>query len=831
MRQLRFALRTLFKTPFVTSVAALSLGLGIGANTAMFSIFNQVLLRPLPVPAPQELVNLGAPGPKNGSTSCNQAGDCDQVFAYPMFRDLEREQKAFTGIAAHNGLGTYIGYQNITLPEDGEEVSGSYFGVLGLKPAFGRLIDDRDDLPAGGADVAVVSYEYWQSRFESNPAILGASIVVNGHPMAVIGVAPRGFEGTTRGRRPVVYVPFTLHQIADAKVFSNRSDYWLYLFARRLPGITIDQARAAINVPYARIISDVDAPAQKGLTDQRLEQFKAKRVTVVDGRQGQSSVMTSARVPMIILMTVTGVVLLIACANVANLLLARAAGRAGEMAVRLSIGAGRAQLIRQLLLESCVLAALGGLTGLLFMRGTHELVVSQLPSFMTGSARPEWSWSVLAFTAALSLATGLLFGLFPALHSTRPDLATTLKNQSGQPSGAKGAARFRAVLVTVQIALSMGMLACAGLFTKSLLNVTRVDLGVKIDHLITFGLNPRRNGYKPAASRELFERVEERLRAVPGVTGVSEARVPLIANSSSSTSITVEGFVPEPGSTPSPKYNEIGPDFFRTIGSPLIAGRDFTPADAAGAPKVIIVNEAFARKYNIGPNPIGHRIRRGGKDGDPFDMEIVGLAHDFKYSEVRADMPPVFFVPYRQNEQIGNISFYVRTALDEETLTAKIRPLVAELDGNLPVTGLRTMTQQIENNTSEDRMASVLSGTFAGLATLLASIGLYGVLSFTVSQRIREFGLRLALGATPSAVRGLVLRSVLWMTLVGGAIGLGAAVYVARLAASMLFKMKSYDPGVLASAATILTVVALGAGFVPALRASRVDPMKALRQD
>lgn len=829
MQQLRFAFRTLFKAPFVTIVAVLSLGLGIGANTAMFSMFNQVLLRPLPVVAPNELVNLGAPGPKNGSTSCNQAGDCDQVFSYPMFRDLEREQKVFTGIAAHNGFGSFVGYRNVTLPEDGEEISGSYFGVLGVQAAVGRLIDDRDDLPAGGASVAVLSHEYWLSRFSGDPAVLGASIVVNGQPVTVIGVAPRGFEGTTKGRRPAVYVPFTLHQIADAKVFTNHSDYWMYLFARRKPGVTLEEARAGINVPYATLIA-AEAPDQKGLSEQKQNEFKAKRVTAVDGRQGQSSVLVSARTPMIVLLTVTGVVLLIACANVANLLLARAAGRAAEMAVRLSIGASRGQLVRQLLLESCLLSMLGGLTGLLFMRGTHTLIVTQLPTSMTASSQPEWSGTVLGFTFLISLVTGVLFGLFPALHSTRPDLATTLKNQSGQPSGAKAAARFRAALVTLQIALSMGLLACAGLFTKSLVNVTRVDLGVKIDHLITFGLNPRRIGYTAQRSRQLFERLDERLRAVPGVIAVSEARVPVIAGNNSSTGISVEGYVPEPGASTSCRFNEIGSDYFRALGSPLLSGRDFAASDAVGAPKVAIVNESFVKKYNLG-NPIGRHFRRGGKETDAFDIEIVGLARDAKYSDVRADVPAVFYLPYRQNDQTGSLTYYVRTALDETALTGQVRPIVAELDGNLPVTTLRTMAQQIDNNMAQDRLVTVLSSTFAALATVLAAIGLYGVLSFTVSQRTREFGLRMALGASPAMVSALVLRSVLWMTLIGGAIGLGAAMYVAKLSASLLFQMSTYDPFVLSAAIALLMLVALVAGLVPAVRASRVDPMIALRQD
>jgi predicted permease len=435
---------------------------------------------------------------------------------------------------------------------------------------------------------------------------------------------------------------------------------------------------------------------------------------------------------------------------------------------------------------------------------------------------------VLLFTAGLSLATGVLFGVFPALHATRPDLASALKGQAGQPAGARSAARFRSALVVVQIALSMGLLTTAGLFTRSLLNVSRVDLGVEIDRVLTFRLDPQRNGYTPARARQLFDELMNRLTAVPGVASVSAARVPLIAGSNSSTSIVVEGHEPAEGERTSVSYNEISPGYFRTTGMPLLAGRDFTDADTATAPKVAIVNEAFTRRFNLGANPVGRRMRRGGRTGD-LDTEIVGLVRDAAYSQVREQVPAVFFTPYRQNERIGALAFYVRATRDPEALLGSIRPIVASLDPNLPVQRLYTMTQQVSQNVSDDRLMSVLSASFAGLATALAAIGLYGVLAYTVSQRTREFGLRLALGASPGAVRRLVLRQVVRLTIAGGAVGLGLAVGVGRLAEANLFEMSAADPLVLASSMTALALVALAAGYFPSRRASRVDPMRALR--
>jgi putative ABC transport system permease protein len=833
MRTLKFGLRMLVRTPFVSTVAILSLGLGIGANTAMFSLLNQILLQPLPVSAPGELVNLGAPGPKNGSTSCNQAGNCDAVFSYPMFRDLARAQTPFTGIAAHWLFSANIGYRNQTINESGLQVSGSYFGVLGLRPAVGRLLGAQDDATVGETHVAVLSHEYWRRRFNADPGVVGETLVVNGQPLGVVGVAPEGFHGTTRGFRPKIFVPITLRGLMEPPFadFENRRSYWVYLFARLKPGISMPQATSDINGPYHALINDADLPLQQGLDPARAAEFKAKRVTLEDGRRGQSSIFSGARTPLLVLFSLTAIVLLIACANIANLLLARAASRATEMAVRLSIGASRGQLVRQLLVESCLLAVMGGVAGLLFMNWTMTLVLSQLPPQAATTAAPGLNLAVLGFAAALSLVTGVLFGLFPAIHSTRPDLVTSLKAQAGQPSGAKAAARFRAALVVAQIALSMGLLTCAGLFAKSLVNVARVELGITSDHLITFSLSPRRNGYSQDRVRAFFEDVEQRLAATPGILSVGVARVPVVAGSNSNTGIDVEGYVQAPASRTGTSYNEISPGFFRTVGMTLLAGREFSLADSADAPKVAIVNEAFARRYNLGASVVGRRMRRGGTATDPYDIEIVGLVRDAKYSQVRADVPAVFFIPYRQNRTLATLTFYARTGLDPERMIGGIAPLVAALDPNLPVDRLRTMEQQIAENTQQDRTLGIVSASFAGLATLLASIGLYGVLAYTVSQRTREFGVRLALGADPANVRRLVLRQVMWMTIVGGLVGLGLAIGVGRLAASLLFQLQSYDPVVLAASTIVLTAVAFGAGFVPALRASRVDPMRALRYE
>jgi predicted permease len=831
MRTLRLTLRTLFKSPFVTTVAILSLALGIGANTAIFSLFDQILLSPLPVQDADRLVNLAAPGPKPGSQSCNQAGDCDVVFSYPMFRDIEAGETAFNGVAAHRLFGANVAYNGITLNGDGVMVSGSYFAVLGLSPTLGRLIGPADDETIGAHHVAVVGHSFWQGRLGADPDIVGRTVVVNGQSLTVIGVAPRGFEGTTLGARPMVYVPITMRSVMNPGFagFDDRRSYWAYVFARLRPGATIEQAAAAVNAVYGPIINDVEAPLHTGMSESTLAQFRARRVVVEDGRRGQSSTHTEARTPLLMLFGTAGVVLLIACANIANLLLARGANRGMEMAVRLSLGANRRQVLTQLLAESVVLGVLGGIAGLVVAHWTLAGIGALLPADAADTLHLRLDSIVVLFAAMLSISTGLLFGLFPALHSTRSDLVTTIRANAGNLTVTRGAARFRASLVTTQIALSMALLITAGLFLRSLTNVARVDLGLSVDNVITFRIAPQLNGYEPERAKQLFQRVEEELTALPGVTGVTSSLVPILAGSNWGSDVNVEGFERGPDIDANARFNEIGPHYFETLGVPILAGREFTASDNEGAAEVVIVNEAFAAKFNLGRDAVGRRMSVGGDE--ELNMEIVGLVRNAKYSEVKAEVPPLFFTPWRQDERLGGLAFYVRTGIDPDQIMRRIQPLMARLDPNLPIQDLKSMPQQIRENVFLDRMIGTMSASFAALATLLAAIGLYGVLAHTVTRRTREIGVRMALGADRGSVQRMVLRQVAIMLAVGGVIGIAGALALGGAAGSLLYGVDGRDPVIFAAAASLLSLFALAAGYIPALRASRVDPLVALRHE
>jgi len=830
--QLRIAIRSLLKTPFVTSVAVASVALGIGANAAIYSLFDQMLIRKLPVREPGDLVNFAVTGPMMGSTSCNQAGDCDEIFSYAMFRDLEEGQAVFTGIAAHRSFGANLAFQGQTEAGQGMLVSGSYFPLLGLQPHLGRLIGPADDQNIGEHALVVLSHDYWRNRLGSDPGVVNRVIVINGQPLTIIGVAPAGFAGTTLGTTPDVYVPMTMRGQMQSgwDQFDNRNSHWAYLFGRLAPDVTIEQASASINVLFSGIVNEVEAPIQEGLSDQTMARFRAKEITLAPGERGQSGLHSEARIPLIMLFSITGVVLLIACANIANLLLARGANRSQEMAIRSAIGGSRWRLFGQLLTESFVLAVCGGAASLLVAWWTLAIVGSLLPAEATAALDLAIALPVVVFTGLLSIGTGVLFGVYPALQSTRPDLIAIIKSNTGQPSGARAAARFRSGLVIAQIALSLALLVGAGLFIKSLVNVARVDVGLQTSNIVTFTISPLRNGYQPEETKTLFERAEQELAALPGVTAVSTAMVPVLGGSNWGTNVSVEGFDAGPDTDTNSRYNEVGPDYFSTLGMPLLAGREFTISDAGESTPVAVVNETFTRKFNLdGRSAIGKFMAIGRTD--ELKMQIVGLVQDAKYSEVKQEIPPLFFMPYKQDESIGAINFYIRTAVEPAQVISSIRSTMLGLDPNLPLEDMKTLEDQVKESVVIDRVISLLAAAFAGLATILAAVGLYGVLTYIIGQRTREIGLRMALGANAERVRRMVLRQMAGMLAVGGIIGLVAAFGLGRAAQSLLFELEGHDPVVMVAATVLLSVVALAAAFLPALRASRVDPMSALRYE
>ena len=832
MRGLRLALRTLFKTPFVAIIAIVSLALGIGANAAIYSMFHQLLLRPLPVVHPERLVNFRGPGPQDGGNNCNMAGDCDEVFSYPMFRDLERAapRSGLTGIAGHFIFGVNVAMRGQSpVSGRGLYVSGGYFPVLGIHAALGRLLGPEDDRAIGSSYVAVVSHGYWENQLGADPSVIGKALTVNGQQLTIVGVAPDGFTGTTIGVHPDVFVPISMHAALSPgwNDFEKRDRYWIYMFGRLAPGANIEQAKAAMNAVYHGVVNDVEAPLHPKMSAQTMAKFRAKELLVTDGERGQSSIARDARAPMVLLFSITAIVLLIACANIANLMLARAATRTMEMAVRLSLGATRRQLIAQVLTESVMLSLLGGLAGIVVAHWTLVGILSMMP---TSEIAFDFSLdrSVLAFTALLSVGTGVLFGLAPALQSTRPDLVTELRNNSGKITGGRGAARFRTTLVTAQMALSMALLIAAGLFVRSLRNISRVDLGIRIDNTTTFVISPARSGYDSAATKALYARVEQALAAIPGVTAVTSSGVPVLAGDNWGEGVSVEGFHKDPDTDVGSRYSPVGPGYFHAMGIPLLQGRDFTESDAAGAPRVAIVNEAFAKKFHLTGQVVGRHMSVG---NDSLNIEIIGLSKNAKYSQVKDSTPPVFVQPWRQIGRLGSNVFYVRSALPPESAMPAIRAALKAIDPSLPLEDFKTLTQQVKENVFVDRFISTLSGAFALLATLLASIGLYGVLAYSVAQRTREIGVRMALGADAARVRRLVLGQVAMITAVGGVVGVLGAIGIGRGAQSLLFELKGWDPLVIATSVVAIALVAFAAGVVPAWRASRVDPMHALRYE
>ncbi|HEU4616485.1 MAG TPA: ABC transporter permease [Gammaproteobacteria bacterium] len=828
LADLRYGARGLRARPAFVAVIVLTLALGIGANVAIVSLFQQILLSPLPVPDPERLVNLSDPGPKPGGLTFGSiAGGRDSTFSYPMFRDLERAEGGFLRIAAHRLFDASVSTGDAARRETGLFVSGSYFSVLGLEPALGRLLGLEDDRVDGQAASVVLSHAYWESGFGADPGILGRKLIVNGAPLTIVGVAKAGFRGTTLGARASVFVPMTFRGVDSPTSIPNHENrlfYWVYLFARLEPGVSRDAAAAAVNARYRAILNDVDAPLQTGASDQELEAFRKKSLVLEPGERGQSSLLPRLTGRLEMLLGVSGAVLLLCCANVAGLMLVRGSARTGEMAVRASMGATRGRLASLLLAESLLptlpAALLSWPVAWLTLRG----LASGVPGIPAGAFDADVSFAAALAAIGAAVLTALAFGLFPALRLVRAEPRETLQAYGTRQTSGKAVQGFRTALATVQIALSMALLALTGVFAQSLANIARIDLGFDVDSVVTFSISPETNGYSPERSARLFDRLDQELAAIPGVDSAASSMVGLLSGNALTITTTADAVEGRPRR--SSNFDYVSPGFFRTLGIPLLAGRDFSGADAAGAPAAAIVNERFAERFGLGRDVIGRRISPG-----PLDAEIVGLVADAKYASVTEDVAPQLYVPRRQSTTLGSSTFYVRGARPPEDLIAAVRETVARIDPAVPITDVHTMREQLRESIALPRFAARAATAFAVLATVLAGLGLYGVLAYSVAQRSREIGLRVALGAPAGRIRGMVVRQVVAMTSIGGVVGAVAAVLLARAARSVLYEIGAGDPVAVAAAAAVVAAVTLGAAYLPARRASRVDPMVALRYE
>ena len=827
---LRFAFRAIRRSPLFATVAILSLALGIGANTAIFTLMDQIMLRRLPVKDPQQLVMLYQRGAHNGS---NMGA---RMHSYPIYMDFLQKGEPFSEVLCRRIRDTAISVDNQTERVQAEMVSGNYFSMLGVKPAVGRVFSSgEDDQTYMGHPVAVLSYDYWMSRFNGDRNVVGRKILVNNYPMTIVGVSAAGFAGLDPAESPHIRVPILMKDVIAPEWpwvhFDDRRTRWVQVFGRLKPGWTPESAKARMQVLFHQIREyEATLAAAKDWSPYARDQFMRGTINIDKADIGYSQLRNNFSTALVVLMCMVGLVLLIACANVANLLIARAFARQKEIAVRLSIGASRWQLVRQLLVESMVLSIAGGAAGVflatVMTRGLLALIPSEGNPLLI---RPEPDQRILAFTFVLTLITGFVFGLVPALRASRPDLWSTLKDAVGSIAGSGGSLFLRKGLVVAQVTLSFLLLFGAGLFVRSLNNLKATNTGFHdMDNLVTFQLSPALNGYDDPRTVQLYTDLLAELRAIPGVKGAGLATVALLHGDEWDSTTSVEGHTAKDGEDMQAFMNSVMPGYFSTMGIPILAGRDFDRRDIIKDAKVAIVNEKFAKHF-FGDKPaVGRRLGRGGGPKVKYDVEIVGVVADSLYEGPREGVRRQVFVP---NWGKNSAAFYVRAGLGTQALYGQIRKTVAKMDSSIPVFELKTLGAQLDETLLTERLIALLSAGFGLLATLLASIGLYGVMAFVVARRTKEMGLRMALGAEAGTVVWLVMKEVLLLLGIGLAVGLPAALGLGRFVAAQLYGVKPHDPWSAALTIVVLTLVASAAGFIPAHRASRIDPILALRYE
>jgi len=843
LNDVRFALRTLGKSPVFTSVAVLSLALGIGANTAIFSLVDQILLRLLPVKDPTQLVLLAMKGFHYGSNWGYNA------ISYPMYKDFSENNKVFSGMFCRFENRVSLSVDGHTERTAAELVSGSYFPVLGVGAALGRTFAPDDDRFPGGHPLLMLSYEFWKTRFAGDPHVLGKSVLMNGHSFTIIGVAERGFDGVELGYTTQVFIPIMM--VAEmipnsdsSRFLTNRRQRWVNAFGRLKPGVSPTQAKASLQPFFHGMLEmEVKQEAFNNASTEVRQRFLQNIVDVLPGSQGRSYLRRQLATPLWVLMALTAGVLLIACANVASLLIARATSRQKEIAIRLAIGAGRLRIVRQLLVESLLLSVAGGVLGLVLALATDRLLLVFLPPDTTSlklSTAPDLR--ILLFTAAVALVTGTIFGFIPALQSTRPDVAPTLKDTIGGIVGGGSSVRLRKALVAAQVTLSLLLLVGAGLFIRSLRNLQDLGPGFSPENLVAFNLDPTLNGYDFERARVFYQQLSDSIASVPGVRSVSLASMRILEDNEWDNWVTIEGYHPRATETPDPYMNSVSPGYFATLGAPILNGRDFRPQDNqwqqhgprpdGRAPFVVIVNEKFAKRFfGSVDRALGRRVGFGIDPNTKTDMEIIGIVKDIKYTNLRDEIPIQMFEPYMADKYVGGMTVYVRTTMEPSQFFSAVRAKVRGMDPNLPLWAMRTLDEQISKSLLTERLVASLSTVFGFLATLLAMIGLYGVMAYTVARRTREIGIRMALGAGEKHVIWMVMREVLLLVSAGLAVGLAATGGLTRFVQTQLFGITPHDPFILAAAALSLAAVACAAGYIPALRASRVDAMRALRHE